>query len=355
MVLIRSRVSLIFYVLPVLLPVCISSCRRAPADTEKEKTNQVSQERSANPLRKIRVYPYWVTTSQFAGYYVGKEKGIFRKYGIDLQILEFKPYLKTEEIISRRQADFAVLWLVNAIQLKSSGVDIINIAQFSTHSSLMLLAKKSSGIKKLEDLQGKRAGIWEGYDLQPRALFSRYKLDTKIIPIGSTNNLFLNDGVDVTNANLFDEYHTIINSGYNEDELIRFYFFDYGLNFLEDGIYCLDSLARTDPPICEAFVSAAIESWLYTFSHQEESLGIILRNQRFQKVPANYSHQKWMISKYRELYLREGRTTLNIILNEQDYRANAQVLLENNMIKSIPPYREFFKPYNGLLQTGNQK
>jgi 3-phosphoshikimate 1-carboxyvinyltransferase len=64
----------------------------------------------------------------------------------------------------------------------------------------MLLAKKSSGIKTIGDLNGKRAAIWSGYELQPRALFAKYNLDVEMVPIGSSNTLFLLDGVDVTDA-----------------------------------------------------------------------------------------------------------------------------------------------------------
>ena len=142
------------------------------------------------------------------------------------------------------------MWLVNALVIKDEGVDIVNIAQFSSRSSLMLITKKSSGISKLEDMNGKRAGIWIRYEVQPRALFKKYKLDVEIVNIGSTNNLFLWNAVDILNAKWFDEYHAVVNSGMNEDELNKFFFADYGLNFLEDGVYCLSEKAREDPELC---------------------------------------------------------------------------------------------------------
>jgi NitT/TauT family transport system substrate-binding protein len=335
-----------------LIPV---SCRRKAAEENAVPTASEAQKGPAGSLKKITVYPYWVTTCQFAGYYVGKEKGIYRKHGIDLNILEYKPFITTNDIITQRQADFAILWLVNAIQLRSSGISIVNIAQFSTRSSLMLLAKKSGGIKKIEDLNGKRAGIWDGYDLQPRTLFSKYNLNTQIVPIGNTNNLFLQGGVDVINANWFDEYHAILNSGYNENELVPFFFADYGLNFLEDGVYCLEDKLKEDPEICVAFVKATIESWVYAMNHPDESVEIILKNQRLQKMPANHSHQKWMIERYKDLYLPKGKKTLNIMLSESDYLSNAQVLLQNKQITSIPPYKQFFRPYTTLLHPSNEK
>ncbi len=342
-------------VLLVLASLIPASCMQkgkqeqiAPSGTEAETVHK-------GPQKKITVYPYWVTSGQFAGFYVGKEKGIFKKHGIDLNILEYKPFISTNDIIKQGQADFAILWLVNAIQMRCSGINIVNIAQFSTRSSLMLLAKKSSGIKTISDLNGKRAGIWEGFELQPKTLFAKYNLNTQIIRIGSTNNLFLQGGVEVTNANWFDEYHAILNSGYDENELVPFFFADYGLNFLEDGVYCLEDKIKADPAVCAEFVKATVEAWLYVFNNPDESLEIILKNQRQQKLPANRSHQKWMIGRYKDLYLPAGKTTFNIMLSETDYISNARMLLQNKQIDAIPAYKHFFRPYNSLLHNATEK
>ena len=345
------------FLLVLMLPAILLSLSCRQQSKNKDASGQlITGERTpSGTLKKVTVYPYWVTTCQFAGYYLGKEKGIYRKHGIDLNILQYKPSISTNDIIKLGQADFAVLWLVNAIEMRSSGINIVNIAQFSNRSSLMLLSKKSSGIKKIEDFNGKRAGIWDGYELQPRTLFAKYKLDTKIIRIGSTNNLFLKGAVDITNANLFDEYHTIINSGFDSSELVPFMFADYGLNFLEDGVYCLEEKLKSDPVLCVEFVKATIESWEYALNHHEESVKVILQNQVFQNMPANQSHQTWMIKKYKELYLPPGKTGMNIMLSESDYMSNAKILLQNGQISRIPPYNEFFRPYTSLLHSSTAK
>jgi len=337
----------------ILTLLIAASCNRKGEKEQAVPAGKVEERSKEVSLKKITVYPYWVTACQFAGYYVGKEKGIYKKHGIDLNILEYKPFVSTNEIIEQGQADFAILWLVNAIEMRSKGINIVNIAQFSTRSSLMLLAKKSSGIKKLEDINFKTAGIWDGFDMQPKTLFAKYNLTVRIIPIGSTNNLFLMGGVDVTNANWFDEYHAILNSGYNENELVKFFFADYGLNFLEDGIYCLEEKLKKDPAVCVEFIKATIESWEYALNNPDTSVAIILRNQIKQKMPANRSHQKWMIARYKDLYMPEGKNTLNIMLSEKDYMSNATILLQNKQITSIPPYKSFFVPYTTLTFSKN--
>jgi hypothetical protein len=66
----------------------------------------------------------------------GIEKGFFRTQGIELEIYPFIPSTPWMSA-SGAQTDFAILWLVNAIEMKTKGwISLIN-AQLSHRSSLM--------------------------------------------------------------------------------------------------------------------------------------------------------------------------------------------------------------------------
>lgn len=321
-----------------------TSCENV-GNSEKQVEKEVPGKAgtASSNLRKVTFLPYWVTSAQFAGYYLGKELGFYEKHGIDLEIIPFQPYYTSTDLIGKRHADFAALWLVNAIEVRASGVDVVNIAQFSSRSSLMLVAKKSHGIEEIEDMNNRKAGAWSGFELQPTTFFKKFHLDVTLIPIGSTNNLFLNNGVDITTANWFDEYHSIINSGYNPEELTTFFFADYGLNFLEDGIYCLDSLRKNDPELCTSFVNATAESWIYAFNNPEEAIDIVIAEALKSNIPVNRIHQKWTLDRYRDLYFSTGSTTTG--LSEKDYMFAAKVMKESNLISEIPRFEDFYKHY----------
>jgi len=337
--------SLLYPLVIISFIVGICSCIQDPSGrNEVEGYSEKTTDPDTIPLQKVRLLPYWNTTAQFAGYYIGIEEGIFRKYGIDLEIVPYLPTDQPDKMITNKEADFFLLWLVNAIDMKDSGLDIVNIAQLSSRSSLMLVVKKSSGIETIADMEGKQAAIWSDYTLQPTALFRKNHVNVKIIPIGSSNNLFLTDGVEIINASWFDEYHTILNSGYNADELETFFFSDYGLNFLEDGIYCLRSTLSKDPELCKRFVEATIESWKYAFDHPDQAINVILTEQKKQKKPANLSHQRWMLDRYRDLYYPESEKGINTNLSESDYQTISKVLLEAGLIGLIPPYRDIYSP-----------
>jgi NitT/TauT family transport system substrate-binding protein len=176
------------------------------------------------------------------------------------------------------------------------------------------------------------------------ALFKKYNLNVKIIPVGSTNNLFLMDGVDITIANWFDEYHAILNSGLSPKEMNTFFFADYGLNFLEDGIYCLSDLRKNHPELCANFVRATFEGWLAAFKYPDRAIDIIIKHAEKAKIPVNRIHQQWMLQRYKDLYFRSSESPFNTILHQEDYQSIGKILIESGLIDKLPPFNDFYKP-----------
>ena len=300
---------------------------------------------ATNTLHNVSFIPQWSPQAQFAGYYVAYEKGIYKKYGINVNILTGGPYTVPFKMLEEKRADFCTAWLSTAIQKRSQGLRLVNIAQIVKRSALMLVAKKEKGITRPEDLNGKRIGLWrDEFRLQPMALFKKFKLNVTIVLQAQSINLFLRDGVDVASAMWYNEYHTILSSGINIDELTSFFFHEYGLNFPEDGIYTLEETFKKNKDLVCNFAKASIEGWLYAFTHEEEALDIVLKYMKAANVPANRVHQKWMLMRMKDLILPEGTTdTSTGILNKEDFLRVARELKDNGLIQTIPDFDLFYR------------
>jgi len=294
-------------------------------------------------FKKATFIPQWSPQGQFAGYYVAYEKGIYKKYGIDLTILKGGPDSPPGEYLEKGKADFATIWLSTAIQKRSEGIKLVNIGQVVQRSAMMLVAKKARGINKPRDINGKKVGLWgEEYQIQPRAFFKKYNLKVKTIPQSFSVNLFLRDGVDVASATWYNEYHTIINSGIDPEELTTFFFYDYDLNFPEDGIYTLEKNFKKDPSLCCAFTRASIEGWLYAFDHPDEALEIVLKYMSSAKIPANKIHQKYMLGKMKDIIIPEDAGIPVGMLLKSDFLRVAEEMRVNGFIKEIPEFESFY-------------
>jgi NitT/TauT family transport system substrate-binding protein len=301
--------------------------------------------RCETTVQNASFVPQWSPQAQFAGYYVAYEKGIYRQYGINLNMLTGGPHIVPLNMLDEGRADFCTAWLSTAIQKRSQGLKVVNIAQIVQRSALMLVAKKEKGITKPQDFNGKRIGLWrDEFRLQPAAFFKKFNLNVTVIPQSDSVNLFLRDSVDVASAMWYNEYHTILSSGINSDELTSFFFHEYGLNFPEDGIYTLEETFVKNPDLSCNFAKASIEGWLYTFKHPEEALDIVLKYMRIANVPANRVHQRWMLSRMKDLILPQGSEDISVgRLDKEDYLRVAGELGRNGLIRTIPDLSLFYK------------
>ncbi len=286
--------------------------------------------------------PLWSPQAQFAGYYVALEKGFYRKRGIDMTVLKGGPASSGWEFLKDGRADFAILWLTTAIRQYCEEFRLVNVGQIIPRSAMILVAKKSTNIRQPSDMNGKKASVWDGdLAIPPRAFFRKYGLQVKEIPQSYTVNLFLRGGVDVASAMWYNEYHTILNTGIDPDELTVFSLSDYGLNFPEDGIYMLESAYRKNPGLAGACVDASLEGWRYAFDHPDEALEIVVRHMREANICANRTHQKWMLARMRDLVAPVLEAGNGGRLNRADFESVAMFLFQSGLVDAMPDYDHF--------------
>jgi NitT/TauT family transport system substrate-binding protein len=299
-------------------------------------------------LKKAVFIPQWVPQAQFAGYYFALEKNIYRKHGIDLTILTGGPQNPPLDLLKDRKADFATLWLSTGIQARAQGLNLLNIAQIVPRSALMLVSKKSSGIRTPWDMNGKKVGLWGPlFQVQPKAFFRKYDLDVAIVPQSFSVNLFLRGGVDVASAMWYNEYHTILAAGINPEELTTFFFHEHGLNFPEEGIYVPEDRFQEDPEMCKAFVRASMEGWAAAFADPEEALDIVMKNLKREYIPATKVHQRWMLERMKDLILTGEPKRMEAKLLPGDYYRVATNQRGSGLIETIPEFAAFYKDCTG--------
>ncbi|MFH0997659.1 MAG: ABC transporter substrate-binding protein [Pseudomonadota bacterium] len=296
-------------------------------------------------LQPVTFLPQWTPQAQFAGYYVAIKKGFYQRRGIDLRLLAGGPDSPPADMLLCRKTDFATFFLSDAIKLRSKGVDLVNVAQIGQKSGFMLVARKSSGILSPKDLNGKRVSIWSDFQIQPLAFFRKHQVQIILIPQTYTINLFLQGGVDAACAMWYNEYHTLLNSGVNADELTTFFFDQHGLNFPEDGMYCLSETLKKDDRICRGVVSASLEGWQYAFDHPSEAVDIVMAYAQEAHVGTNRVHQRWMLDRIRDISVINGRNTPMGTLSPDDFQTVASELKSGGIIDDIPNFNEFHVPF----------
>ena len=290
----------------------------------------------------------WLPQAQFAGYIMAYEKELFKQEGLDVRIQFGGPGVSPLELVLNGEVDFCTAWLSQALALKADGKPLVNICQILQKSSLMLVARKNNGILTPENLNGKRIGFWGGdFSIQPRAFLRKKKISASLILQSFSVDAFLTGACHVTSAMFYNEYHKIIQAGIDEDELVTFFYSDYGLNFPEDGVYCSEHALSLNPELCRKMKRAIIGGWAYAFSNPDETLDQVVEYCRKFHARTNRAHQRWMLRAIKTAVIYNvGEDPSGWgILKKDDFWRVATELKKQGLIEDIPDYDTFYKNY----------
>src|SRR5512147_1569818 len=252
----------------------------------------------------------WVTQSQFAGYYVAKDKGFYKDVGLDVTIKPGGPDINPSQVIAGGGADVVLDWMPSALATREKGVPLVNIAQVFQKSGLMLTCRKDSGIKSPADFKDKTLGVWFGGNEYPFLNWmNKLGLKTdgsaggvKVLKQGFNVDPILQKQADCISTMTYNEYWQIIESGQlKADDLVTFKYEDEGVATLEDGLYTLDASLK-DPAKVEKlakFLKASMKGWEYAAAHQDEAVKIVLDND--ETGAQTEAHQKTMMQEIAKL------------------------------------------------------
>ncbi len=298
---------------------------------------------AAQELKKAVLIPQWEPQAQFAGYYVALAKGFYRQRGVDMTILRGGPKSPPSRLLAEGRATFGTFFLATALRLRSEGLPLVNICQIVRRSSLLLIARKDSGIREPRDLDGRKVSMWgPEFRLQQETFFRDCGVRVIPRPQGFTVDLFLRGGVDAVSGMLYNEYHTILNTGLDPDELTVFSMDEHGLSFPEDGIYCLDKTWREDPDLCRAVAEASLEGWRWAFANPDKALDIVMSHVNAANLPTNRMHQKWMLARMQDIISPQGVAAAPGSLSRAEYDAVVTAMSRANILADIPPYEAFY-------------
>jgi NitT/TauT family transport system substrate-binding protein len=295
-------------------------------------------------LKKVSLIPLWIPQAQFAGYMLALEKGFYAEAGLDVTILRGGPGVNPIEMVKSGAATFGIAWLSSAMEERAAGARLVNLAQIVQRCALLIVADRRRAIRTLQELQNKKVGLWGGdLSIPPRVFFQKHHVSVTVIPNYTTVNLFLRGGVDAMAAMWYNEFHLLLNSGLDRDELTVFFLKDEGVNFPEDGIYCLQGTVDSDPAMCDGFTRASLKGWLYAFSHKEEALDIVMKHAGRGNTETNRAHQAWMLARMEDLILPGNDRAVFGRLDPVAFDEVGQVLVGYGTVNRVPDFEAFYR------------
>jgi NitT/TauT family transport system substrate-binding protein len=297
---------------------------------------------AGSDLEKVTLQSKWVVQAQFAGYYAALDQGYYEDEGLDVDIRPGGPDIVPEQVVLGGQAEFGINWLDNTLATRDQGGQIVNIAQVFTRSGMTEVAFKDSGIDSIDDLRGKKVGVWLGGN--EHKLFAALtkngmdpQKDVNIVAQPFDMNLLLNREVDAAAAMTYNELAQVLeqknpetNQLYQLDELNVMKMSDLGTGALEDGVFVREDWISDEKnqDIAERFLKASFKGWVFCRDNQEECLQIVLDN----GPTLGEGHQRWQLNEINDLIWPTNDTGIGV-MNPDDFKITADIAKNYKIIK----------------------
>lgn len=228
----------------------------------------------------------WVTQSQFAGYYVALEKGLYEAEDLNVTIKPGGPDVAPVQVLLGGGADVMVDWMPSALAARENGAPVVNIAQPFKSSGMMLTCLKETGIEGPEDFADKTLGVWfYGNEYPFLSWMGKLGLATDgseggvtVLKQGFNVDPLLQKQAACISTMTYNEYGQVLDAGISADDLITFKYEDQGVATLEDGLYVLED-SLTDDAFKDKmarFVKASMAGWVWAAENPEEAAEIVL-------------------------------------------------------------------------------
>ncbi|QKF82782.1 ABC transporter substrate-binding protein [Halarcobacter ebronensis] len=236
-------------------------------------------------LRRVSLQLSWFDQFQFAGYYIAKEKGFYKNYGLDVDIKPFKFGINVVDDVNSKKADFSIA-RETLILDRVEGKNVVALYALFQNSPLILLSLKNSGINNIEDFKNKRimTTIDDASEVSIKAMLLSRNLDfSKLDFIKHSHNIMdlVNNKTDVISAYISKTPYDLKKIG------VDFNIFapkDYGFDMYSDFLITNDDFVKSDIYSVRAFKEASLKGWEYAFSHIEESAKLIYEKYNTQNL-----------------------------------------------------------------------
>jgi NitT/TauT family transport system substrate-binding protein len=262
---------------------------------------------------------------------VAQEMGFYKDAGVDVVI----DHTSTSDLVMNRllkgKCNAITMTLFDAIYHIDHGAEIVNVLQTAQRSGHVIVVRDDN-IRNIEQLRGKRVGIWRSSFSQLVQLMDLdYDLGIEWIKFIQSINLYISGAIDATMAMTYNELYWIRSSGFEDKTVIPLA--DIGYDYPEEGLYVSSEYYEKYPEKARAFAEASRRGWEWAHEHPEQTLDIVMEIMKREQVPASRMHQEWMLQEVLRLQCPKGANEPSFTLDSEKVDALNRLLMRYGRIK----------------------
>jgi ABC-type nitrate/sulfonate/bicarbonate transport system substrate-binding protein len=221
----------------------------------------------------------WFHQAQFAGFYVAKEKDLYKSAGLNVDIQPGGPDFPAVQMVTGGNEQFGVTGADQILIARSKGVPVVALAVIFRRNPFVLFSLAKSGVKTPADYVGKNIGVKIGgnEELIYRAVLAKAGVDkTRLneVPVKFDITPLLAGAVDVWPGYLINEVLAAKEKGFDVNVISPA---DYGIDLYADTLFTTEKMLQQNPEIVRKFVTATLKGWSSAIAAPEEAAQITVK------------------------------------------------------------------------------
>lgn len=230
-------------------------------------------EHAEAPIELSVRLPIPAADTGFAPFYLGIDKGFFEKQGLKVILQTGSPELNPVKMVSQKVDQFGLLGGPELLlTARNKKAPIVGVALLGKNADLAgIVTLKSSGLTKLEQLQGRKVGFFYGHistDIL-HMLFQKENIKVDELDTGFDYGQLINGKIDAQWA-----FRTTagINLPAKGIEVNFIGASDYGIHTQGYTVVVNEEYANLHPDVVKRFVAAIIDATKYAANHPEDEV-----------------------------------------------------------------------------------
>ena len=217
----------------------------------------------AADLDKVSFGTNWLAEAEHGGFYQAVADGTYKKYGLDVTIVQGGPRAANGQLLIAGKIDFYMGGTLGAFDYVKQGIPVIDVAAIFQKDPQILMAHPDAGYEKFADL-AKADTIFMGKDLLVtdfewmKATFPGFK-DEQYKPYTFNPAPFIADPKSVQQGYITSEPYAVKQAAGFDPKI--FLLADAGYDPYSTTIETQKTLVDSKPDLVQRFVDASIIGW----------------------------------------------------------------------------------------------
>jgi NitT/TauT family transport system substrate-binding protein len=218
---------------------------------------------AAAPLTHVRFVTDWKAQAEHGGFYEALAEGLYRKAGLDVQIVEGGPSVNVPQMLAGGAADFGIgSDCFIALNLVRQNAPIRAVMAVFQKNPQVLITHPRPDVKRLADMKDKPILIGDAATVAwwPWLKVKYGFTDAQIRKYSFNLAPFLSDPKAIQEGYLSSEPYTIESQAHFKPQV--FLLADNGFPGYANMVFATQHAIDTDPKTVQAFVNATQRGWL---------------------------------------------------------------------------------------------